>query len=67
MGPSSSQLRLLSPEDRVTYKKWLRRSMMFYGTVLVLLVIAIAASHVFTSGPTELAGDVHTAAIAARK
>ena len=67
MGPSSSQLRLLSPEDRIIYRKWLRRSLMLYGTALALLVITIAANHVFTPGSAELAGDVRTAAITARK
>jgi hypothetical protein len=64
MGPSQGQLRYLSPEDRITYKKWLRRSLMFYSTVLALLVVAIAVNHIFVSMPSELAGDMHTAAIA---
>jgi hypothetical protein len=67
MGPSQSQLRLLSPEDRVIYRKWLRRSLVFYSTALVLLVLAVAVNHIFTPTPSDLAGDVHTAAIAARK
>jgi hypothetical protein len=64
MGPSQSQLRFLSPEDRIIYKKWLRRTVMFYSTALVLLVLAVAANHLFMSMPSELAGDMHTAAIA---
>jgi hypothetical protein len=67
MGPSQSQLRLLSPEDRIIYKKWLRRSLMFYSTALALLVLAVAANNIFASTPSGLAADMHTAAIAARK
>ena len=67
MGPSQSQLRFLSPEDRNIYKKWLRRSVIFYGTALVLLVLAVAANHLLTSTSPDLAGDIHTAAIATRK
>ena len=67
MGPSQSQLRFLSPEDRIIYKKWLRRSVMFYSTALVLLVLAVAVNHLFTSTSSGLAGDMHTAAIAAKK
>ena len=67
MGPSQSQLRFLSPEDRIIYKKWLRRSVVFYGTALVLLILTVAANHLFTSASPDLAGDIHTAAIATRK
>ena len=67
MGPSHSQLRLLSPEDRILYKKWLRRSLLFYSTALALLVVAVAANNLLTSTSPDLAGDMHTAAIAARK
>ena len=64
MGPSQSQLRFLSPEDRIIYKKWLRRSLMFYSTALALLVLAVAVNHLFTSTSPDLAGDMQTAAIA---
>ena len=67
MGPSQSQLRFFSAEDRVIYKKWLRRSVIFYSTALALLVLAVAANYIFTSTSSYLAGDIHTAAIAARK
>ncbi len=68
MGPSQRQLRLLSPEDRAIYKLWLRRSVVFYGTVLTLLVVAAAANHFFISPSSDVAGEtVHTAAIAAKK
>ena len=67
MGPSQSQLRFLSPEDRIIYKKWLRRSVMFYSTALALLVLAVAVNHLFTSTSSGRAGDMHTAAVAAKK
>jgi hypothetical protein len=66
MGPSQSQLRFLSPEDRIIYWKWLRRGLMFYSTALALLVLAVAANHI-VSTPPDLAGDMRTATIAARK
>ena len=33
----------------------------------LLLILAVAANHLFTSTSSDLAGDMHTAAIAARK
>jgi hypothetical protein len=68
MGPSQRQLRLLSPEDRIIYKEWLRRSLMFYGAALTLLVLAAVANHLFTSPSSDVAGDtMHTAAITAKR
>jgi hypothetical protein len=66
MGPSLSQLRLLSPEDRIIYKKWLRRSVMLYGAALTLLVVAVAANHIFASASSQIADDsVSTVAMSA--
>ncbi|HET7889093.1 MAG TPA: hypothetical protein VFL62_22930 [Bradyrhizobium sp.] len=68
MGPSQRQLRLLSPEDRIIYMKWLRRSLMLYSTALALLVMAMVANHFFASASSEVAEDsMHTAAIASGK
>ena len=68
MGPSQRQLRLLSPEDRAIYKQWLRRSAVFYSTVLALLAVGIVANHFFASPSSDVAGDtIHTAAITAKK
>jgi hypothetical protein len=64
MAPSANQLRHLSAEDRITYRKWLRRSVMFYSMLLALLAVGIAANHVFTSGSPD---TLQTAAITARK
>jgi hypothetical protein len=64
MVPSLDQLRLLSREDRIIYRKWLRRSVIFYSTAVALLVVAIAANHIFTSVSPD---TVQTAAISARK
>jgi hypothetical protein len=64
MVPSLDPLRLLSPEDRAIYRKWLRRRVIFYSTAAALLVMAVAANHIFTS----LSADtVQTAAITAWK
>lgn len=66
MGPSQSQLKLLSPQDRVVYRQWLRRGLLFYSSAMALLILAAFASHVFA--PPDVAGDtMHTAAISARK
>jgi hypothetical protein len=68
MGPLQSQLGLLSPEDRVLYKRWFRRGLLVYGSVLALLIVAVFANHVFSPLPSDVAGDtMHTAAISAKK
>jgi hypothetical protein len=68
MGPSLSQLRLLSPEDRILCKKWLRGGLLFYGSVMALMVLATVTSHMITSAPSDMAGEpMHTAAIASKK
>jgi hypothetical protein len=68
MGPSQSQLSRLSPEDRAVYKQWVRRGIVFYGSVVTLLICAVVANHLVTSASSDVAGDeLHTAAISARK
>jgi hypothetical protein len=68
MGPSQSQLRLLSPEDRIVYKQWFRRGLLFYGSLMVLLLFAAFANRIFTAAPSNVAGDtMHTAAISGRR
>ena len=68
MGPSQRQLKLLSPEDRIVYKTWLRRGLLFYGSLMALLIVAAFANQLFTASPLDVAGDtMHTAAISARK
>jgi hypothetical protein len=68
MGPLPSQFRHLSPEDRIIYKQWLRRGILFYGSLMALLVFAAVANHIFTAVPSDVAGEpMHTAAISARK
>jgi hypothetical protein len=67
MGPSESQLKLLSPEDRIVYKQWLRRGLLFYASAMALLILAAFANHVFTE-PSDVAGDtIQTAAVSTRK
>jgi hypothetical protein len=67
MGPSQSQLKLLSREDRILYWRWMRRGLLFYSSIMALLVVAAFANNVFRSQPGDLAGDMHTAAISTRK
>jgi hypothetical protein len=68
MGPSQNQLRLLSAEDRVLYKKWLRGGLLFYGSAMAALVLAAVGNHMVTSAPSGVADEpVHTAAIVSKK
>jgi hypothetical protein len=68
MIPSQSQLRLLSPEDRIVYKQWLRRGLAFYASMTALLFLAAFANQLFTATPLDVAGDTtRTAAISAPK
>ena len=46
MGPSESQLRQLSPQDRILYKKWFRRGLLLYSSLMAALVFAAVANHV---------------------
>jgi hypothetical protein len=64
MGPSQSQLRQLSPEDRILYKKWFRRGLLLYSSLLAALVFAAVANR----APSDMADEpMHTAAITAKK
>jgi hypothetical protein len=68
MGPSERQLRLLSPEDRILYKKWLRGGLLIYGSLMAAMVFATVASQIFTPASSDVAGEpMHTAAIASKK
>ena len=68
MGPSQSQLRLLSPEDRILYKKWLRGGLLIYGSLMAAMVLVSVASHIFAPVSSDVAGEpVHTAAMASKK
>jgi hypothetical protein len=68
MGPSQSQWRLLSPEDRILYKKWLRGGLLIYGSLMAAMVLVSVASHVFTSASSDVAGEpLHTAAMTSKK
>jgi hypothetical protein len=67
MGPSQNQLRLLSPQDRALYKQWLRRTLLFYTSLVALLALAAFADHLFTAPPDSAGDPVQTAAMSARK
>lgn len=68
MIPSQSQLKLLTREDRIVYRQWLRRGILFYGSMMALLFLAAFANQVFTAAPLDVAGDtMRTAAVSAQK
>jgi hypothetical protein len=68
MGPSQRQLELLSPEDRILYKKWLRRGLLVYSSLLAAVVLAAFANHLVISPSSDIAGDpIQTAANTAGK
>jgi hypothetical protein len=64
MAHSENQLKYLSAEDRITYMQWLHRGLLFYGTVMALLIFATFANHRFSDEVAS--GNVHTAAITAQ-
>ncbi len=68
MSPSQHQLRSLPPEDRLTYKKWLRRFLFFYGAIAVCLGVAAAANYQIMGGSRAAAdNEARSALVAARK
>jgi len=68
MGHSKNQLKYLSPEDRIVYMQWLRRGLLFYGTLMALFIFAAFANQSFRGIPGEVAdGKVHVAATTAQK
>jgi hypothetical protein len=68
MSQSESQLKHLSPEDRIVYMQWLRRGLLFHGTLLALLIFAAFANHSFRGMPGEVAGGkVQIAATTAQR
>jgi len=66
MGHSESQLKYLSPEDRIVYMQWLRRGLLFYGTLMALLLFAAFANQSFWGMPGEVT-EVHVAATTAQR
>lgn len=67
MDPSQNRIEFLSGEDRIVYRQWLRRTVVFYGSAVALLVFAVAANQMFST-PSDAAGEpIRTAAIAAPK
>lgn len=68
MDPSQNRVELLSDEDRLVYRQWLRRTIVFYSSVVAVLVVAAVANQMLTSAPSDIAGEpIQTAAIAAQK
>jgi hypothetical protein len=67
MPPSRRQLMALSPEERALYKKWLRRNLVFYGAVAIMLIMAITGSRDFASPDNLAASDLALSTVAAAK
>jgi hypothetical protein len=69
MSPSRKQLRPLSPEERVVYKQWMGSGILFYGSLVTLLITAAILRHNFAAASSDVvAGNaVYTTAIGARK
>jgi hypothetical protein len=68
MDPSQNRIELLSSEDRVVYRQWLRRTVLFYSSIVAVLVLVVVANQMFTSTPSDVADEtMHTASIAAQK
>ena len=63
-----SENRLMPPEDRIVYMQWLRRGLLFHGTLMALLIFAAFANQSFKGIPGEVAGGkVHIAATTAQR
>jgi hypothetical protein len=67
MPPSRRQLMALSPEERALYKRWLRRDLLFYGTIAIMLMMAITGSRDLASPDNLAANDPARSTVAAAK
>ena len=68
MGPSKRQYELLSPEDRILYKRWWRNGALSYGILVALLMFAAFTSQIVTKERTRLASNAsEMVSISARK
>jgi hypothetical protein len=61
MSISQSQLKRLSPEDRIAYKRWLRGGLLFYGTLTSLFIFSAFANQNYTSRADKIAGNTQHA------
>lgn len=67
MDHSQNRIQFLSGEDRIVYGQWLRRTAVFYSSVVALLVVTAMANQMLPT-PSDVAGEpIQTAAIAAQK
>jgi hypothetical protein len=67
MPPSHRQLMALSPEERTLYKKWLRRDLRLYGTIAIVLIMAITGSRHFTAPDNLAVNDMARSTVAAAR
>jgi hypothetical protein len=64
MSPSHRQLMALPPEERALYKKWLRRALLLYGTVAIVLMLAMTGSRYFMALDNLAANDTARSTLA---
>jgi hypothetical protein len=67
MSPSRRQLMALPPEERAIYKKWLRRALLVYGAVAVMLLTAISAHQYFRPADNLAANDPSRSTVGATR
>jgi hypothetical protein len=68
MRPSKSRIELLSPEDRILYRRWWRNGLLSYGIVVALLMFGVFTSQIFTKERARLASSAsEIVSISARK
>jgi hypothetical protein len=61
MSISQSQLKHLSPEDRIAYKRWLRGGLLFYGMLTSLFIFSAFVNQSYTSRADKIAGNTQHA------
>lgn len=68
MDPLQNRIESLSGEDRIVYRQWLRRAIVFYTSIVALLLFAAFANQMLMSTPLDVAGEtMQTAAIGTQK
>jgi hypothetical protein len=67
MSPSHRQLMALPPEERAIYKKWLRRALLLYGAVAVVLMVAMTGSLYFKAPDNLAANDTVRSTVSAAR
>jgi hypothetical protein len=64
MSPSHRQLMALPPTERASYKKWLRRALLLYGTLMLVLIAAMSGNRYLTPADNLAANDTAPSTVA---